>query len=81
VLGDLPGRQPQGRALENSEPPDRCDALAARVVGEKERDMRAERDEERATFSRTQVKSSQVKSSQVKSSQVKVDLEPISSSA
>ena len=37
VLGDLPGRQPQGRALENSEPPDRCDALAARVVGERER--------------------------------------------
>jgi len=53
VLGDLPGRQPQGRALENSEPPDRCDALAARVVGEKERDMRAERDEERATFTFT----------------------------
>ena len=48
VLGDLPGRQPQSSALENSEPPDRCDALAARVVGERERDMRAERDEERA---------------------------------
>ena len=53
VLGDLPGRQPQGRALENSEPPDRCDALAARVVGERERDMSAERDEERVTLSRT----------------------------
>ena len=25
VLGDLPGRQPQSSALENSEPPDRCD--------------------------------------------------------
>jgi hypothetical protein len=37
VLGDLPGRQPQSSALENSEPPDRCDALAARVFEEQGR--------------------------------------------